>query len=313
MMVFLRLQRYFQHINHTGSSHHVFFGHTEFALIKCSEQYIVLAMVTGLNMRKKYEQRLRGAGEGLEVYCNNCEGWHSHNNFHIVKGKYKSICKICHSSKYGKGSGYKAPSHIRKSEQAHKRKQKWLLEDQRCTSCGEVRPRKDFYNERQKAYLPYCCSTRRTWEQIEVDIQEQMKTCFECGLRLSFDEFSFGPNGRDKKRPYCKCCNSARIKMYSDRPERMEQIRETDDGSITVKILSDMLRHAEHCDHCGVRMTQDYPVTPSNKTIDHDVPLSRGGKHILSNITIMCLSCNSAKQTRTLDEFSRVKKKMVQR
>jgi hypothetical protein len=262
-------------------------------------------------MRKKYEQRLRGDGESLEVHCNSCANWKGYQGFHVVKGRYKSTCKSCHSEKYGKGSGYKSPSHVRKSKEAQKRKQDWLDELQTCTSCSAVKPRKEFYNERQKAYLPYCCSTRRTWDQIETDIKEQMKSCFECGLRLPFDEFSFSPNGRDKKRPYCKCCEAARAKVYSDKPERMEQIRATDDGSITVKILSDMLRNKEHCDHCGVRMTQDYPVTPSNKTIDHDVPLSRDGKHILSNITIMCLGCNSAKQTRTLEEFSKVKKKMV--
>ena len=263
--------------------------------------------------QKKYQARLRSVFGFDEVYCNKCNQWKISDSFNKSKGRFQSSCKHCHNERYGKGSGYKSPSDIKNSEKASRRKQKWLNEIQTCTACGTSKPRSEFYNERQKRYLPYCCSTRRTWEQIEVDIREQMKTCFECGLRLSFDEFSFGPNGRDKKRPYCKCCEAARAKVYSDKPDRMYQIRQTDDGSITVKILSDMLRHAEHCDHCGVRMTQDYPVTPSNKTIDHDVPLSRGGEHILSNITIMCLSCNSAKQTRTLDEFSRVKKKMVQR
>mgnify|MGYP005996261887 CR=1 FL=1 len=263
--------------------------------------------------QKKYQSRLRNVSGICEVYCNSCQNWHPDANFNKSSGKYQSICKSCHNKKYGKGSGYRSPSAVKASIEAKQKREAWLSEIQKCTNCGCEKPRKYFYNERQKAYLPYCCSTRRTWEQIETDIREQMKTCFECGFRLSFDEFSFGPNGRDKKRPYCKCCEAAKAKVYSDKPDRMEQIRLTDDGSITVKILSDMLRHAEHCDHCGVKMTQNYPVTPSNKTIDHYVPLSRGGKHILSNITIMCLSCNSAKQTRTLDEFSRVKKKMVQR
>lgn len=261
--------------------------------------------------QKQYQSRLRSVFGFDEVFCNKCETWKPADKFNKSKGKFQSSCKACHNEKYGKGSGYRSPSTIKNSEEAKIRKQKWLSEAQECTICGTVKPRKDFYNENQKRYLPYCCSTRRTWDQIETDIKEQMKTCFECGLRLPFNEFSYGPNGRDKKRPYCKCCEAAKAKVYSDKPERMEQIRATDDGSITVKILSDMLRNAEHCDHCGVRMTQDYPVTPSNKTIDHDIPLSREGKHILSNITIMCLSCNSAKQTRTLEEFSKVKKKMV--
>lgn len=270
-------------------------------------------MATGTNKSNEYLSRIRDVDGVISVFCKHCETWHDPSNFHKSKGKYKSICKDCHRSRYSVSAGYKAPSHIKKSVEAQARRETWLNEEQSCTICGSVKPRKEFYSKSQNRYLPYCCSTRRTWAQIDQDIKEQMKTCFECGFRLPFDEFSNGGNGRDKKRPYCKCCEAARAKIYSDKPERMEQIRQTDDGTVTVKVLSEMLRKTEHCDHCGVRMTQDYPVTPSNKTIDHDVPLSRGGEHTLSNITIMCLGCNSSKQTRTLEEFTRVKKKMVQR
>lgn len=260
--------------------------------------------------QKKYLSRIRSVFGFEEVFCKKCEKWKTNQHFNKSKGKFKSTCKDCHNAKYGKGSGYKSPSSIKKSKEAKERRQRWLNEIQTCTICKSEKPRKEFYNERQKAYLPFCCSNRRTWEQIEIDIKERMKTCFECGLRLPFDEFTDGGNGRDNKRPYCKCCQAAKYKIYTDKPERLEQIKETDDGTVTVQILSKMLREADHCDHCGVRMTQDYPVTPSNKTIDHDVPLSRGGGHTLSNITIMCLSCNSSKQTRTLEEFSKVKKKI---
>ena len=260
-------------------------------------------------MIDKYTQRLRGVGASFEVRCNFCSTWRTCNDFHISNGKYKSICKECHRSKYGSGSGYKPPSQIQRSQESRLRKEKWLTELQTCTSCGSVKQRKEFYNDRQKAYLPYCCSTRRTSDQIEHDIKEQKKTCFICDLRLNFNEFGFSPKSRDERRPYCKCCEAARAKVYSDNPERMRAIQQTDDGSIDVKSLSDMLRNTSNCQHCGVKLVQDYPVGPRNKTIDHDVPLSRGGLHTLSNITIMCLGCNSAKGQRTLSEFSMVKKK----
>lgn len=267
-------------------------------------------MKNGQNMRDKYLLRIREEGGSINVLCNKCEMWHDHSNFHKSKGKFKSICKDCHKSRYSVSAGYRTPSAIRNSEQSKIKRNAWLSEVQTCKICGSKRPRKEFYNERQKAYLPFCCSNRRTWDQIELDIKEQMKTCFECGLRLSFDEFADGGNGRDKKKPYCKCCQAAKVKISTDKPERLKQIIATDDGTATVQAISKMLRETENCTHCGVKMTQDYPVTPSNKTVDHDVPLSRGGKHTLSNITIMCLSCNSSKQSRTLDEFSKVKKKI---
>lgn len=260
---------------------------------------------------KQYLSRIRETSDGVTVFCNNCEQWKSGSGFHTKKGKYHSICKACHSKKYGKGSGYKSPRTIQAQKEAKERKEAWLNELQTCTSCGVTKPRKDFYNKDRKAYLPYCCSNRRTEAQIDEDIKEQMKDCNKCGLRLPFSEFGDNQEARDGKRWYCKCCDTARLKIYSENKDREDQIRATDDGTISIEILSKMLRDTTHCQHCGVKMTQDYPVTPYNKTIDHDVPLSRNGRHTISNITVMCFGCNSAKQARTLEEFSKVKKKMA--
>jgi 5-methylcytosine-specific restriction endonuclease McrA len=37
------------------------------------------------------------------------------------------------------------------------------------------------------------------------------------------------------------------------------------------------------------------PFAPSSPTVDHVVPLSRGGEHSMANARTACLSCNSAK------------------
>lgn len=269
-------------------------------------------MSNGQNKVKEYEGRLRQNGSQLDVFCKHCEKWKPSTGFHMSNGKFKSMCKSCHSERYSKAAGYQSPSAKAKQEQARKQKSQWLNEPQTCTNCGETKPRKEFYSEKQKRYLPYCCSTRRSWDEIERDISEQMKTCFECGLRLSFDEFPNGGTGRDGKKPYCKCCEAARLKVYSDKPDRMDLIKQTDDGTLSIKVLSAMLRETTHCSHCGTEMTTSYPVTRQNKTIDHDVPLSRGGKHSIDNISILCLGCNSSKQTRTMAEFAKVVKKKRQ-
>lgn len=270
-------------------------------------------MASGSNKVSQYEKRLRQTSGGLDVFCRHCEGWKPSDRFHISKGKFSSMCKDCHSARYGKSSGYKSPSAKARQEKSRQRKQQWLSELQTCTICGDTKPRKQFYSEKRKRYLPYCCSTRRSWDEIERDISEQMKTCFECGLRLSFDEFPNGGTGRDGKKPYCKCCEAARMKVYSDKPERMELIQKTDDGTLSVKVLSAMLRETDHCSHCGAKMNTSYPVTRQNKTIDHDIPLSRGGKHSIDNISILCFGCNSSKQDRTMAEFAKVVKKKRQR
>lgn len=53
-------------------------------------------------------------------------------------------------------------------------------------------------------------------------------------------------------------------------------------------------RHRGRCVYCGDLATL---------TIDHVVPLSRGGKHAIGNILPACRLCNSAKQDRLLVEW----------
>jgi 5-methylcytosine-specific restriction endonuclease McrA len=50
-----------------------------------------------------------------------------------------------------------------------------------------------------------------------------------------------------------------------------------------------------HC-LCGQNLTDDW-------TIDHIVPISRGGDHWPANIQLLCSSCNTSKHEKTMDEW----------
>ena len=54
------------------------------------------------------------------------------------------------------------------------------------------------------------------------------------------------------------------------------------------------------CQICGDRVTAPSPFDPRSATVDHVVPLSRGGAHSLENCQTACLRCNSSKQDREL-------------
>lgn len=54
---------------------------------------------------------------------------------------------------------------------------------------------------------------------------------------------------------------------------------------------------AEHCAYCHVLLT------PETRTLDHIVPLSRGGKHAIDNVVAACRSCNGSKQDAMLPEW----------
>ena len=267
--------------------------------------------MTGLSKKKIYQQRLRGSGDDLTVLCKSCESWKPASSYDKSGVLYKSICKECHRQKYGPGSGYKSPSELRRQKASAEKRERFLSEIVHCVNCGEGKPRSEYYIAKGNRYSDKCCSSRRTIEQVRNDLAEGMKSCTVCRLRLPLSDFPVGGGGKDGVRGSCKCCTAARMKFHSERKDRVSAIQATADGSATILSISRMLRQANHCDYCGVEMGQHYPVRPSNKTIDHKTPLSRGGKHTLDNITVMCLGCNSSKGNRTMSEFARVKKKAV--
>jgi len=54
------------------------------------------------------------------------------------------------------------------------------------------------------------------------------------------------------------------------------------------------------CAYCGRELTN------KTVTVDHKIPLSRGGRNDIQNIAPACLSCNSSKHAKTPEEFASV-------
>ncbi len=52
------------------------------------------------------------------------------------------------------------------------------------------------------------------------------------------------------------------------------------------------------CHYCG----KDAPK--GKRHVDHLIPLSRGGAHVLGNLVAACAACNLSKHTKTVDEFA---------
>jgi 5-methylcytosine-specific restriction endonuclease McrA len=55
-------------------------------------------------------------------------------------------------------------------------------------------------------------------------------------------------------------------------------------------------RDGYECQYCGQRLTN------ATGTIDHVVPISKGGKHSWSNVVTSCVKCNNKKDNKTPDE-----------
>ena len=68
------------------------------------------------------------------------------------------------------------------------------------------------------------------------------------------------------------------------------------EGSFTVEEFRQKCEEYDYkCAYCGIE--------DADLTIDHVIPLSRGGTDYISNIVPACLSCNSRKKDKNLEDF----------
>jgi 5-methylcytosine-specific restriction endonuclease McrA len=65
------------------------------------------------------------------------------------------------------------------------------------------------------------------------------------------------------------------------------------DGTLDSRVLRQLFGAASHCCYCERAMRSD------EKTLDHVIPVSRGGQHSIANVAIACRSCNVRKRART--------------
>jgi 5-methylcytosine-specific restriction endonuclease McrA len=82
-------------------------------------------------------------------------------------------------------------------------------------------------------------------------------------------------------------------KMALDRARRGAQC----DGSLDGATVRRLFATADDCAYCGEGMH------PRDKTLDHVVPMSRGGSHSLLNAVVCCRRCNASKGARTVSQW----------
>ncbi|MHB8188944.1 MAG: HNH endonuclease [Ferrimicrobium sp.] len=97
------------------------------------------------------------------------------------------------------------------------------------------------------------------------------RPCLTCGIKYS-----------EKSR--CDTCQST---WDLDHPKIKTAIRGY--GSRWQRIRKNQLDRLPVCERCG---------SESDLTVDHIIPLARGGSHDIDNLQTLCRSCNSSKGKR---------------
>lgn len=172
-----------------------------------------------------------------------------------------------------------------------------------------------------------CCSSCGRWkplDQFGADKRAhggRRSQCKKCRSGLAKQWYEENHTIQlERHREYCRnnvehVRETDRRRYYRDKPKRVELAKASCakrrmridkagfDKGITTLALRD--RDGDRCCYCGVRMTfkLSRAYIPNKATVEHVLPLSRGGSHTWSNVALACWQCNLSKNCKTNDEW----------
>jgi len=126
--------------------------------------------------------------------------------------------------------------------------------------------------------------------------------CFKCGMRIlkRYKHFK-----RYKKNIFCSRGCVEEYKISLNPPLRMlkKQGRVLSGDSYGKNARLNLMRKYNYrCTYCG---------SEENLSVDHVIPLSKGGEDYIENLVIACRKCNSSKGNKELNRW--LKSKIIQK
>lgn len=189
-----------------------------------------------------------------------------------------------------------------------------------CTKCGVVKAFTDFYRKKSGSVdgrMSSCKSCKTAalyaWRAKNGDkwreyVREEIKRPHRASKRAAYLQsdqarqlrlkHERNPKTKAKRKAYL-IANPDRASVYNaKRGARRRAITKV--GTVLpADWLAIKTRHGGRCIYCGKK--------PDRLTMDHFVPLAKGGAHDPSNIVPACRSCNSRKRDLAPQEFALAK------
>lgn len=175
-----------------------------------------------------------------------------------------------------------------------------------CRNCGKIKKAEEFWPNKatDDGLHPYCddCAT-----ELASRNGPREKFCPMCEQMLPASMFyrNAGPSSNDGLNWYCKRCQreqtaaarKAKPAQYSEYVRRKYRERQAAEGSgITEGQKAAMFDEVGRMCPCCKR-----PEGAVELTIDHVIPISRGGRDSPDNMQVLCRGCNAFKGTREYD------------
>jgi len=203
-----------------------------------------------------------------------------------------------------------------------------MTTDKRCPKCGEIKPLCEFGKHRGNpdGFAYSCTECRADYRQEHrADIAAYNKQWNDDNASYHKQWYKKNPEkalayvkryheqNREKRAAYMKQWRDENpnykqqwVEANPEKPAEYDQRRRARKAHATVEKFDTQEvyeRDGRICAYCG--STEDL-------TIDHIVPLARGGAHSPNNLTVACLGCNCSKGTKDLEEWLRSKEQLEQ-
>jgi hypothetical protein len=189
-----------------------------------------------------------------------------------------------------------------------------------CPKCDSAFTHEEFYGPNVTNFISmgYCiqCRSSNIYRRKIKLAKKGIKICASCNAEKPYSKFNKNKNSRDGFFAYCKMCQSKRSsegyqknkkyyqkvhkEWYDANPGysrhrniKRRALERKAEGSYTQKEFETLCQHYGNiCLCCGKR---------KKLSVDHIVPLSKGGKNSIDNIQPLCITCNKKKATKTID------------
>lgn len=176
-----------------------------------------------------------------------------------------------------------------------------------CSQCGTVKPLGDYYVRKGKpqAACKACIIARnRAWNAAHPEVGKAAYTKYQRANKDKIRAHNVAWYHADKKRTRDRIAawkkanpeadRVRRIKGHQSRRARVLQARV---GPVDLNLL--WIRQCAICAICDSRIDRSLAhPDPMSRSLDHIVPLAKGGTHEQSNLAWTHLVCNLRKGTR---------------
>lgn len=166
-----------------------------------------------------------------------------------------------------------------------------IVAQKRCPKCGETKPTVNFYKskDRKDGFQPWCKKCHSDNDKFR---RKNMTEAEREKFRQYFREFyAANPEKMREKKRRWKAKHPEKI---LERKRNRRALKKGNGGKITTKEWRDLLDKYDHrCLRCG---RNDVKLT-----IDHVLPLIKGGPNIIENAQPLCHSCNAWKKDKHID------------